>query len=296
MDRSPPSQTRLISHRVFDAATAPARQPDRKPSIHRPAVFTSALAADRSRTAQRRRRHQPCLWPHLFVESAGYLGRTEFPSVDACWRRRRSFPQHARQSQLRCRLRWQPQLASYFPGEWSSRDGTPSTPVEDYRKVADGMSILLIRWQTGVQPQQGLEALATLGDTCGLIAAKLERLRQPAAVLEDWSHLWFLDPSEIYRRCKDETKAGAICCRTERDVAIGGPMPQRIVHVWLISVSLFQRKPRARGLRRYPLQQQRQHSQHHLSRSAGLAARHPKIRTLIPPACAPPSRGRRRRR
>lgn len=75
-----------------------------------------------------------------------------------------------------------------------------------------------------------------------MIAAELERLHQPATVLEDWSHLWFLGPSEIYRRCEDETKAGAICCRTERDVAIGGPMPQRIVRVWLISVSLFQRK------------------------------------------------------
>lgn len=112
------------------------------------------------------------------------------------------------------------QLASYFPGEWSSRDGALGTPADDYRKVAGSMCILLIRWQTGVTPQQGLEALAALGNTMGLIATELDRLRQPPAVPEGWSHLWFLGPSEIYRRCEDEPKAGAICCHTERDVAI----------------------------------------------------------------------------
>lgn len=112
------------------------------------------------------------------------------------------------------------QLASYFPGEWANRDGTLATPIKDYRKVGGGMCVLLIRWQAGVTPQKGLEALLALGDVQELIAAELDRLRQPVVAPEGWSHLWFLGPSEIYCRCEDESKAGAICCHTERDVAI----------------------------------------------------------------------------
>lgn len=111
-------------------------------------------------------------------------------------------------------------LASYFPGEWSTRDGSLGTPTEDYRKVAGGMTVLLIRWRPGVSAQQGIAALAAAGDVEGLVAAESARLQAPHQAPQGWSHLWFLGPAEIYRRCDDEAHANAICCRTQRDVAI----------------------------------------------------------------------------
>jgi len=112
------------------------------------------------------------------------------------------------------------QLASYFPGEWAKPDGSLGTPEADYRKIAGSIRVLLIRWCDGVSAEDGLAALVAAGDCDGCAAAELSRLRQPDPQPQGWSHLWFLGPSEIYRRCDDHGRDGAICCRTERDVAI----------------------------------------------------------------------------
>jgi len=112
------------------------------------------------------------------------------------------------------------QLASYFPGEWSTPTGALGTPVADYAKVGGSMRILLIRWHAGVEPQQGLAALAALGDVQGLIAGERARLQQPVVAPQGWRHLWFLGPSEIYRRCEHALQPAAICCHTQHDVAI----------------------------------------------------------------------------
>ncbi|TAM09533.1 MAG: DUF3047 domain-containing protein [Nevskiaceae bacterium] len=111
-------------------------------------------------------------------------------------------------------------LASYFPGEWAKPDGTLRTSPHDYRKVSGEMTVLVIRWASGVTAAQGLEALARLGDVDGLIAAERERLAHPHAVPDGWQELWFLGPSEIYTRCNEDSAHTGICCHTHRDVAI----------------------------------------------------------------------------
>lgn len=112
------------------------------------------------------------------------------------------------------------QFASYFPGEWSTRDGALGTSTADYAKVSGSMTVLLIRWQPGVEPQQGLAALAGFGDVQGLIASEQARLQHPVHAPAGWQHLWFLGPAEIYRQDEQAHKPGAIGCHTRNDVAI----------------------------------------------------------------------------
>ncbi len=165
MDRSPPSQTRLISHRVFDAATAPARRlieshrfidlPSSRPPWQQ---INLALRSGDPATSFACGRTYLSKALDIWVEPSFQLWMRigDRGEIFRSTRASHSFVADCDGSL---------QLASYFPGEWSSRDGTLSTPVEDYRKVADGMSILLIRWQTGVQPQQGLEDCRTCGSS-----------------------------------------------------------------------------------------------------------------------------------
>ncbi len=106
-------------------------------------------------------------------------------------------------------------LASYFPGEWSSKTGELATPDEVYAMVTGNLSVLLIRWQGDAL--DGLKALAGHGDTNKLIAMEIDRLVSPIIAPEGWDYLWFLGPAEIYQSCTTPAKKSAICCHTHND-------------------------------------------------------------------------------
>lgn len=109
-------------------------------------------------------------------------------------------------------------LASYFPGEWATQTGELATPPEAYSQVSGDFTILVIRWR--VDPLTGLRALAAHGDVNGFVADEIDRLTNPVAPPRDWSYLWFLGPAEVYRSVERNGRAGAICCRTHRDVGL----------------------------------------------------------------------------
>ncbi|MDD5037265.1 MAG: DUF3047 domain-containing protein [Methylococcaceae bacterium] len=109
-------------------------------------------------------------------------------------------------------------LASNFPGQWSTRTGDLATPDEVYEQVTGSLSVLIVRWR--VDPGEGLEKLAELGDVGELITGEIDRLNHPVISPPGWDYLWFLGPAEIYRPCHVPEKASAICCHTHRDVGL----------------------------------------------------------------------------
>jgi hypothetical protein len=109
-------------------------------------------------------------------------------------------------------------FASYFPGEWATQTGELATPPEDYQTVTGDFTILVIRWR--VDQLAGLRAMAAYGDVNGFIADEIERLTRPVTPPKNWSYLWFLGPAEVYRSIERDGRAGAICCRTHRDVGL----------------------------------------------------------------------------
>jgi hypothetical protein len=109
-------------------------------------------------------------------------------------------------------------LASYFPGEWATRTGELATPDDVYEQASGSLTALVVRWR--VEPLDGLEKLAALGDVDGLIASEIDRLNNPVVPPQGWSYLWFVGPAEIYRPCRTPEKASAICCHTHRDVGL----------------------------------------------------------------------------
>ena len=108
------------------------------------------------------------------------------------------------------------ELASYFPGQWATRDGELETPESAYESVTGGIDVALVRW-TG-DPTLGLVALAQ-NDATGLAGRELERQAIVSSTPPGWSHLWFLGPSEIYERI-DSDDGPCIRCRTHCDVGI----------------------------------------------------------------------------
>lgn len=109
-------------------------------------------------------------------------------------------------------------LASYFPGEWSTKTGDLGTPADVYDLVEGVLSVLLICWRT--DPLEGLKNLAALGDVGNLIATEIDRLTSPVIPPEGWSYLWFVGPAEIYRAYKALERESAICCHTHNDVGL----------------------------------------------------------------------------
>ena len=109
-------------------------------------------------------------------------------------------------------------FASYFPGEWATPTGELATPAEAYNLVSGEFTIVVLRWR--VEPLEGLRALALQGDVNGFIADEIDRLTNPVAPPRDWSYLWFVGPAEVYRSIERNGRAGAICCRTHRDVGL----------------------------------------------------------------------------
>lgn len=109
-------------------------------------------------------------------------------------------------------------LGGVFPGEWGDPSGELGTPEKEFKGVQGGMSVLVIRWK--VDALRGLKQLAAHGDFEGLIAGEIDRLEQPPKPPEDWSFLWFLGRSEIYRDATDEEDRKRIECRTHKNVSI----------------------------------------------------------------------------
>jgi hypothetical protein len=109
-------------------------------------------------------------------------------------------------------------LASYFPGEWSTRTGDLRTPVEAYDAAVGGLSVLLIRWNT--EPLDGLRQLAGQGDVNRLVATEIDRLASPVRPPKGWDYLWFMGPAEIYTACSEPERESAICCHTHKDGGI----------------------------------------------------------------------------
>ena len=106
-------------------------------------------------------------------------------------------------------------LASYFPGEWSSKTGELTTPDEVYNMVTGNLAVLLIRWQ--VDTLDGLKSLAENGDVDNLIAMEIDRLVSPVITPKGWDYLWFTGPAEIYQSCAVPVKKSAICCHTHNN-------------------------------------------------------------------------------
>ncbi len=109
-------------------------------------------------------------------------------------------------------------LASYFPGEWATPDGRLGTDPADYAKVSGTMLAAVLVWAVPIE--DGLRALAALGDFEGLVAGELDRLFAGREPPDGWKHLWFLGNSETFFRCDIPGHERAIGCDTKRDVAI----------------------------------------------------------------------------
>lgn len=109
-------------------------------------------------------------------------------------------------------------LASYFPGEWSSKTGALSTPDAVYDLVTGCIEVLLIAWQG--DSLNGLKSLAEQDPKNQLIAQEIDRLLAPIIKPEGWEYLWFLGPAEIYQNYRLETNQPGICCHTHNDVGL----------------------------------------------------------------------------
>lgn len=106
-------------------------------------------------------------------------------------------------------------LASYFPGEWSTKSGALGTPAELYDNAIGNLTVLLIRWR--IDPLNGLKMITEHGDVGHLVTTEIDRLTSPILPPEGWSYLWYMGPAEIYQACNEPERESAICCHTHND-------------------------------------------------------------------------------
>lgn len=109
-------------------------------------------------------------------------------------------------------------VASYFPGEWSTREGDLATPDEAYAAVTGDLDLLILRWQ--VEPLDGLKRLEKLGDVDQLLEIEIDRMLNPVLPPKGWEYLWFIGPAETYRACRTDRHESAICCHSNNDAAL----------------------------------------------------------------------------
>ena len=109
------------------------------------------------------------------------------------------------------------QLASYFPGEWATTDGTLGAGADDYDRVSGGMTVLLVRWSPGVDVARQMQA-ADGPEPVRAEAARLATLVRPP---DGWGYLWYLGPGEIFRAGVPlPSGQPTVCCDTHGDVGI----------------------------------------------------------------------------
>jgi hypothetical protein len=117
------------------------------------------------------------------------------------------------------------QLASYFPGEWATPDGTLGAGADDYGNVAGGMTVLLVRWSPGADVSRLLQATAGPDP----VRDEAARLAANPQTPQGWDYLWYLGPGEIFRHGEPLASGEAtLCCDTCGDVGIlrrPAPMP-----------------------------------------------------------------------
>ena len=111
-------------------------------------------------------------------------------------------------------------LASYFPGEWADDSGRLGTPVDEYRKVSGGLSVLTLRWSAGADVHALFRGFVRDTRVPGLVLAEAERLDQPVPAPEHWDYLWYLGPGEIFHSTRAPDGRPAIGCHTHGDVGI----------------------------------------------------------------------------
>ncbi len=112
------------------------------------------------------------------------------------------------------------QLASYFPGEWTDRQGGLAATAADYAKLGGGMSVVLVRWQHGIDAARLLREFAQRPQAPGPVQAEATRLAEVAPPPERWEYLWYLGAGEIFQPLRHADGRRSIGCRTCRDVGI----------------------------------------------------------------------------
>jgi len=112
------------------------------------------------------------------------------------------------------------QLASYFPGEWSTPQGELGAGADEYRNVSGGLTVLLLQWRHGVDPVAALNASIRLGTAPAPVADEYARLTDPTSQPDGWDYLWYLGPGEIYRPGRAPDGRPSVCCHTHGDVGI----------------------------------------------------------------------------
>jgi Protein of unknown function (DUF3047) len=112
------------------------------------------------------------------------------------------------------------QLASYFPGEWSTAQGELGHGTDEYRKVSGGLTVLLLKWQHGVDPATALQNSMQRGTVPAPVTAECARLAESVPTPEGWDYLWYLGPGEIYRAGHTPDGQASLCCDTHGDVGI----------------------------------------------------------------------------
>lgn len=109
------------------------------------------------------------------------------------------------------------ELATYFPGEWATRDGALSVDRAIYGAAHGDIQVLLVVWAPGIDAACGLKMVGDLPDAAALVRAEQERLARMPVRPAGWDYLWFLGPSESYSTSPDHAGIGCDC---DRDAAI----------------------------------------------------------------------------
>ncbi len=112
------------------------------------------------------------------------------------------------------------QLASYFPGEWSTPQGDLGHGASDYGKVSGGMVVLLLRWRPGIEPASVLRETEKHAPLPAPVAAEASRLVATSPAPAGWDYLWTLGPGEIYRPAQAPDGKPSMYCDTHGDVGI----------------------------------------------------------------------------
>jgi Protein of unknown function (DUF3047) len=112
------------------------------------------------------------------------------------------------------------QLASYFPGEWSTPQGDLGHGAHDYGTVSGGMVVLLLKWRAGVEPAAVLRETEKHTPLPTPVAAEASRLAAILPAPAGWDYLWYVGPGELYRAGSTPDRQPSVCCDTRGDAGI----------------------------------------------------------------------------
>jgi len=103
-----------------------------------------------------------------------------------------------------------------YLGMWRDAYGTLDTPATAYGRLRGGLDVLVLVWRGN-----SLVGLEDIHSRCAstLLAAEIERLRNPVPVPPDWHYLIETGTSDIYRDCSEGGQA-RICLHADDDQGI----------------------------------------------------------------------------